>query len=235
MEKILAFDIWGEYGHFRKIYTTTSPLTYSVPTRTSLTGLIGAIAGLEKENYLSLSSKKQEKIAIGLNKPVKKVRISENLIKTESDFKKMNEINNRTQIRFEFLKDPSFRIYFTHSEEDLYQKLKRLLSEHKCIYTPCLGLSEHIASFSFVGEFESETIITGEKTDIRTVIPEAKLNEIVFKDGLEYISEKQPIEMDEDRCVLEYDNVIFERRARPISASVKEYCKVSNGDNIVFL
>jgi CRISPR-associated protein Cas5h len=235
MNKILAFDVWGDYGHFRKIYTTTSPLTYSIPTRTSLTGLIGAIAGLDKESYLSYSSKKQEKIAVGLNAQVKKIRMAENLLKTAGGFNDMNNIKNRTQIRFEFLKDPSFRIYFTHSDKELYDNVKNLISEHKCIYTPCLGLSELIASFRYIGEFDYEIVNSGSEAEIITAIPESKINKINFQDGLEYISEKQPIEMDEDRCVLEYDNVVFERRAGSISASVKEYCRLSNGDNIVFL
>jgi len=235
MDKLLVFDVWGDYGHFRKIYTTTSPLTYSIPTRTSLTGLIGAIAGLDKESYLSYSSKDKEKIAVGLNNQVNKVRMAENLIKTESDFKKMNRIHNRTQIRFEFLKEPSFKVYFTHSDKKFYEKVKSLLSEHKCVYTPCLGLSELIANFRYEGEFDYETINSGEEAVFNTAIPESKLNKIDFQDGLEYISEKQPIEMDEDRCVLEYDNVIFERRAKSISASLKDYCLLNNGDNIVFL
>lgn len=235
MNKILAFDIWGDFGHFRKIYTTTSPLTYSVPTRTSLTGVIGAIAGLDKDNYLSYSSKEREKIAVGLNNQVKKVRLAENLIKTESNFRNMNEIKNRTQIRFELLKDPSFRVYFTHSDEELYIKVKDLISEHKCIYTPCLGLSEFIANFKYIGEFDYELVKSGEVTDINTVIPESKIQNIDFKQNMEYTSEKQPLEMDEGRCVTEYDNIIFERRAKPISAGVTEYCKLSNGENIVFL
>nr|WP_245323549.1 type I-B CRISPR-associated protein Cas5b [Methanomicrobium sp. W14] len=232
---MLAFDIWGEYGHFRKIYTTTSPLTYSVPTRTSLAGLIGAIAGIDKDEYLKFSSKSCENLAVGLNSPVEKVRIPENLIKTESDFKKMHCITNRTQIRFEFLKNPSFRVYFAHSDKKLYEKVKSLLSGHKCIYTPCLGISEHIASFKFVGEFEYETVTSGEKATLHSVIPESKVIKLDFQDSLEYISERQPVEMDEDRCVLEYDNVVFERCAKPISASVKDFCKLGSGDNIVFL
>ena len=48
-KEILIFDISSEYGHFRKFNTTTSPLTYSIPTRTAVVGIIGAILGLERE------------------------------------------------------------------------------------------------------------------------------------------------------------------------------------------
>lgn len=49
MDKMLVFDVWGDYAHFRRFYTTTSPLSFPIPPRTALCGLIGAIIGLEKE------------------------------------------------------------------------------------------------------------------------------------------------------------------------------------------
>ena len=51
-EKYLVFDISASYGHFKKPYTTTSPLTYSIPTRTAVTGIIAAMLGLGKEEHL---------------------------------------------------------------------------------------------------------------------------------------------------------------------------------------
>ena len=46
---ILIFDISSEFGHFRKYNTTTSPLSYSIPTRTAVAGILGAILGMERE------------------------------------------------------------------------------------------------------------------------------------------------------------------------------------------
>ena len=45
-KELLIFDIRGEYGHFRKYNTTTSPLTYSIPTRTAIAGILGAILAI---------------------------------------------------------------------------------------------------------------------------------------------------------------------------------------------
>ena len=72
VDQVLVFDIWGEYAHFRKYYTTTSPLSYSLPTRTALTGLIGAITGFKKDEYLKHFTKDQAFIAVRLLKPIKK-------------------------------------------------------------------------------------------------------------------------------------------------------------------
>ena len=85
IERLLVFDVWGDYAHFRRFYTTTSPLTFPIPPRTAICGLIGAILGLEKTNneYLKYFKLKDAFIGLRLLKPVKKTIISENFIHTK--------------------------------------------------------------------------------------------------------------------------------------------------------
>jgi CRISPR-associated protein Cas5h len=49
--KVLVFDITSDYAHFRKPYTTTSALTYSVPPRTAIVGLVGNIIGVKSGGF----------------------------------------------------------------------------------------------------------------------------------------------------------------------------------------
>ncbi len=86
-----------------RIYTTSSPLTYSFPPRTALSGLIGAIVGFDKEDYFRHFLRKDAKIGCKILEPIKKVRIGENLINTKIAVK-MHLIKNRNQIRLEFVK-----------------------------------------------------------------------------------------------------------------------------------
>lgn len=234
MDKVLVFNIWGEYAHFRKYYTTTSPLSYSIPPRTAVTGFIGAILGLGKEKYLKHFTKKQAFIAVRLLNPIKKVRISENLIDTEN-VKRMHLIKNRTQIRFEFIKNPKYRLYFYHTDEGLYALTKNLLADHKSIYTPYLGISEHIANFEFIGEMNIQKSFSEDFVKVDSVIPEDPTNKIGFETNLEYFSETMPIEMDFDRTVVEYKNIMFERNGHRIKAKLKEFWELDNGERIVFM
>lgn len=246
--KVLIFDVWGDYAHFRKIYTTTSPLTYSIPTRTSLCGLISAIIGLSKENndYLNYFHLNQAKIGLKIVNPIKKVNISENLIHTkDAKGPGMNLISKRAQIRFEFVKDPKYRIYFWHNDESLYTKLNKNLSNHKTKYTPCLGLSENIANFEYVGEIEA---VKKDKNDsfiqIHSVIPMGKIekeNGINFKiTDREYFKEAIPIEMNIDRVIKKYGDILYEKSGNPIEVKFTEpYYEINykNGtrENIVFV
>ncbi len=120
---LLIFDIKGEYGHFRKYNTTTSPLTYSIPTRTAIVGILGAILGMEREIRDSqypegaepvqeFFSKEKAGIAVQIINPVKKENIGFNLINTKKSFYDLTRAG-RTQVNFELLKFPHYRIYLS--------------------------------------------------------------------------------------------------------------------------
>lgn len=234
MTRVLVFEIWGEYGHFRKHYTTTSPLTFSIPSRTALTGLVGAVIGLSKEEYLGRFRREEAHLGVRLMAPVKKVRFAENLIDTKKAGKMMNEIKSRTQIQYEFLKDPHFRIYFVHDDPEVQETARDLLSAHCSVYTLCLGLSEHIADFAYVGEFEAEEK-QAEAVEIHTAIRSDEIENLVFEPGRQYITEIMPAEMGEDRTVVDYPEVIFERNGNPIRAEGARYWELEDGEHITFL
>lgn len=232
MEKVLIFDVWADYAHFKKPYTTTSPITYSIPSRTTLTGLLGAILGIEKnKNNVELSP---EEISIGLKilKPIKKVMVGHNLIDTKTA-KYMAQMKNRTQIKFEYIKEPRYRIYVSGGK--YYDELRRFLENHESSYTLSLGLAQCLANFEYIGEVEG-TLKEG-SCEIDSVLPLEGLhpNQVEIKDGLELFSDRFAKKMKEDREVLEYSDVLFERNGKPVSIKEIEYLELSNGENIKFL
>jgi len=233
MTRVLVFEVWGEYGHFRKHYTTTSPLTFSIPSRTALTGLLGAIIGLSKEKYLGRFRRNRAHIGVRLMAPVKKIRFSENLIDTDNA-SKMNEIKNRTQIQYELLKGPRFRVYFAHDNPDIQGAARELLSKHCSVYTPCLGLSEHIANFAYIGEFEAVER-PSEEAEIHTAVRSDEVGNLIFEPGRQYITEIMPVEMADDRTVTDYSEIIFERNGRSILAKDARYWELEDGEHITFL
>lgn len=237
--KCLVFDIYGDYGHFRKFYTTSSPLTFSIPPRTSISGIIAAIIGLDKNEYLQYFFKESAKIAIKINTPINKGRISYTLIDTKkcrsnSGITYLNEINGRTQVTFEILKNPCYRIYFCHEDEYIYSKVKSYLEKGKNYYTISMGLSEFIADYTYIGEIDIEYIYNKEFVLIDTVINFDENIEIEFENGKEYFKDTIQNEMNEDRIVTEYTKILFERQGLPIKCKM-DYYQGSGGEKIVFL
>ncbi|MDP4146888.1 MAG: type I-B CRISPR-associated protein Cas5b [Bacillota bacterium] len=232
--KCLVFDIWGEYGHFRKFYTTSSPLTFSIPPRTTICGIIAAIIGLDKEEYLKHFTKDKANIAIQLNSPVNKTRISYNLINTKTA-KMYSKIKDRTQVTYEILKNPSFRVYVNHTDMEIYERLKDFLEKKKNYYTISMGLSQLIAEFKYLGEIDVEAKTnSNDFVDIKTALAFDEKLEIEFEAGKEYFKDTMPNEMNEDRVVTEYNKVLFERNGLPIRCKCNYYLG-NEGERIVFL
>ncbi len=123
MKSVLVFDLWGDLGHFKKPYTTTSPLSFAFPPRPTIAGIISAIVGLGKNEYPRFFLRKDAAIGLRLLNPVKKIRISHNLIDTKRA-KLFSKIKQRTQIRQEYVKDPRYRIYFQHKKAEIFSRLR---------------------------------------------------------------------------------------------------------------
>lgn len=233
IEKVLVFDVWGDYAHFRKIETTTSPLTYSIPTGTSLLGLVSAMVGLERDSYYEIFSSKNTRYAIRIINPIKKVRINLSLIDTKKglylwDIKK----NPRTLIPFEFLKNSRYRIYFWTEHSGIYKKLKLFLERHQSFYTPYLGISELIANFEYVREFDDIEMRKG-NAELHTVLRKDKANFIV-EEGKRYGLERIPLFMDNNRVVREYADIIFELNGKSLRISETEFYKIGS-ENVSFI
>jgi CRISPR-associated protein Cas5h len=224
--KLLAFDVLGDYGHFRKFYTTSSPLTFSVMPPTAVYGLLGAILGLSNEDnqYLNVLNARTVKLAIQVLRPVRKAMIGINHINTKTGFWALRtSANPRTQIRMEVLQEPGFRLYVHLKDETLFRKLRDMVSAHESVYTPCLGLSEMIAEIRYYGEGEAHPVenIGSVFCEVHSLIPAALLNNrsIRLEPGLQLLKEKMPINMSQEREVEQYTYFVFDRTGKPVQLS----------------
>ena len=237
--KMLVFDIWADFGHFRKYYTTSSPLTFSFPPPSAVAGMLGAITGSNKEHYLQDFSLDNMQLGIRLLNPVRKVRLGINLINTKDNYWQPIRKGNhepRTQIRTEFLHNPAFRIYVHHRDEMLFNKLIDSIKRHYTYYTLSMGLSELLADFRWVGLYEGE-LKSPDSDEIVSVIPEKYLTNqnLVLEAGRRYFKERIPIYMTPERIVESYDNVILETEGKflRIGNKTKEQIVVlENGDKV---
>lgn len=248
--EVLVFDIESEYGHFRKFNTTTSPLTYSIPTRPALAGLLGAILGIERElaagkfkagatPLSDLFSKETTGIAVQLLHPVNKVNIAFNLLDTEKSGASFFNIKQRTQVEFELLKNPSFRI-FVGTDNGLFNELCQRVKSGSTHFTPYLGLSQFTATIRYRGVQAVSDLKAGESTEVITAV---NLNEadrddpVQFNYGsdFKYTSDTMPVEMKSDRQVVEYAEVIIETNGNSVYIKSDRIRRVEGFGNILFL
>lgn len=231
-EKLLAFDIWGDYGYFRRGYTTTSTITYPFPSRTSIAGLISSILGIERDGYYDIFSENNSKIGLRILNPINKINLNFNYINTKASFSLADiKKNPRVQVQAEFLKDVKYRIYVSLNDKQLMEQLFDLLNNHKSIFTPCLGISECLADFKLVyDEFINVKPIYGENIDINSVI--LKENKIDIEPGKDYGIIKSPGFMDNERRVLKFLEYYYEKNGKTIKIKNGDYYKIGE-ENIV--
>jgi len=236
--RTVVFDIYGDLGHFKKFYTTSSPLTFSFPPPPTVRGMLGAIIGADKENYLQVFSHEKCKLAIRILSPISKIRMGLNHINTKGNYWipiKKGSHEARTQIRTEFVKNPAYRIYVSHEDKEIFDQLVQNIMAHKTVFTLSLGLSELLADFKFVDVKEFVQSDKGYK-DIATVIPMNRIENygIQFEEGKKYFKEKMAIEMNQDRVVELYEDVLFEIQGKTIRAFTSYCWEDDSGEHIIF-
>jgi CRISPR-associated protein Cas5h len=229
--KVLAFDIFGDYAHFRKYYTTSSPLTFSFPPPPTIAGILGAIYGTDKETneYLTIFGHQQCQVSLRILSGIKKARIGINLVETKSSPKSFH-----TQIRTELVKDPRYRIYVAHQNPKIFDALCGFVYDHKTIFTVSFGLSELLADFVYRGIFQTYPIAHDQFVELMTPASAVNIEEIEFEEGKKYFKEKMPIEMNTERIVKSYQDIVFESKGNTIKAKLKTCYQLENGDMIAF-
>jgi len=242
--KVIVFDIGAPFGHFRVPYTTTSPVTLPIPPKTAIAGMIGAIIGLDKDEYLKYFSAENFKVAIRVLNPINMLHINENFInvKVAKFFGRMVLGKaNRTRINIEFLKNPKFRLYIWHGRNELYDNLKKQLEKHRSYYTLTMGLSECIANYEYKGEHILSMVENNhdDMVSLHSVLPLSNFNAIVnnFKLGSvkRYLKVRLPVELSVERELIKTEDVLIERDGKTVDVKLGSFYHIEGMDDNVVL
>jgi CRISPR-associated protein Cas5h len=247
LNKLLIFDVWAPFAYFRKGFTTTTALTYPFIPRSAIEGLVGAIIGLRSEEYPETLWR--AKIAVRLMNTVKKTPFS--MMHTHVDAWKefatylktgsmhISPDKFRARVKVEFLEDPKFRIYFSHTS-DVQENVMEKLRKHETVFTPYLGTSSMIANFEYLGEHSYAAVLAEEPVHVSSVIPFVKnAPKIHIEDGLTYAFEQNiPIHITASREVTGYFDAAYSPLGSRIKVSGVEVQAIETDqgqENVIFL
>lgn len=232
--KVLNFEIYADFAHFRPYYTTSSPTTYTMLPPTTLYGIIGAILGFGKEEYNEILIKNGTRIGIGIKNEVKKISLSMNLINTKGNYwvpTRKNTNGPRTPTKFEFLKDVCYSIFVTMEDEKMLEDLMKRVKNHTPHYTISLGLASLIADIKYIKFGEIEKIQTSDYIDVVTAINIEELNgttAINLTKEITYAKERFVKKFGENREPEEYVDVLYSLKAEDLSVKINNAYKLEN-------
>jgi len=199
--KVCIFQIKGQFAHWRKWFTTTSPLTYSFPPRTAVIGLIGAILGIDRvqDKVPEVFPIKKTHVAVCPLSPIRKDRLPENWRQTPVSVKggkidktALSKFNEGFQANLEIIRNPCYRIIFWHKELSLMDDLIKRLKDKRWVYPPYLGILGFLANV----EFEAEDEVEEQKADrieLHSILPLSKTSaqQVDLSDAESFIREER--------------------------------------------
>lgn len=237
---LLIVSVKGKFAHFRKFYTNSSSLSYSIPPRTAIAGLLAAIMGYERDSYYDIFSRKNLNVAVKKEKGVRKVMQTLNYIKATSS-KNILEPSEHTQIPTEIIigdEGACYTIYINHKDKNIMDELEYRIKNNKYVFAPYLGAAPFNCVLSFVERTQAEVIKNMKEVYISTPINSdyiIKGSIDIFENELKLLKERMPGEFLEGREIGEAFSYVYDENGHPLKLKVNgEYVRLQN-ENIVFM
>ncbi len=240
--KVYIFDISGRYAHFRKFYTNSSSLSYLVPPRTVIAGLIAGLLGLpserftnnEKETYYEKFNSENFLIAVSLKTQIRKMMQTVNYCFTKTQNKEIS-FSKHSQIPLEILtaqneKELRYRVYFSfiqNEDKSKFEKGIELIKNNRFIYPPYLGLSEFLASVNYIDTGKTSPLKEPPEK-LHSVCRLEYIKDFKIESDVKYLSERMPTGFTNQRNPLPPKVYLVEVNGKPIYAKYSESALLYN-------
>jgi CRISPR-associated protein Cas5h len=159
--ELTNFRLSGRFAHFLRAGASASGLSYPVPPRTVIMGILGAVLGIPKDEpqivlepaNIAISGRLPKthwhRAKLRKDPPASLPRVVKKTQKLE-----INTTPEKATLIFqEWLFNPSYTIWVS-IPEPYYAELKRRLKKRQWHFTPFLGLSEMLAEIEYLGTNE---------------------------------------------------------------------------------
>ncbi len=152
--EVLQIDVGGKLAHFRKYYANNTAMSFSIPPRTTIMGMLAGMLGRPRDSYYEEFASERIRIGIRVMKPIKKTFHRLNLLKIvgKGDF---DGSNGRIQTPFEIVTGPDisrdmvvYRLFVSchESGSETFNALKQALLERQFQYALTFGTANFTAS-----------------------------------------------------------------------------------------
>lgn len=247
---IFSFHLKGKMAHFRRFYSNSSALTYTIPPRTTVCGIVAGLMGYERDSYYEEFSLENCNITVSLNSQIKKIMQKMNLlmIKGTNDLNGSKE--NHSQVPTEFLipqnireEEIDYKAWINFKQLNTQKQFENLLLEEKNCYRTnaiscALGLAHNVGRFEYEGIYSGEGCSDKNSVSINSALSVDNITKIDQEtDQLSLIVEELPLEFDTKRSLTNNGKkrILFSRTGIPVRLIVKDYIQLETGENICWM
>ena len=221
--QIVEFAYYGRFGHFLRAEATANALTYPIPPRPTLMGLVGCVMGFRKDESQMLLCDAE----FAVHGPAPDVFWHKANMRKElpnavpSSIKKSDKgssaAEKNTRIPQEILWNPRYSVYASLPDEFHSQFVDRI-RERRWHFNPCLGLSELFAQIDFISNSEGTNLSEGEyAVDSAVNMNRGELvASIARSNQLAVHKIRMPRSVTSDR-VFSHENYLIERGGRSLT------------------
>ncbi|RMG10479.1 MAG: type I-B CRISPR-associated protein Cas5 [Planctomycetota bacterium] len=220
--RVVAFDVSGPWGLFRKPYAPLSPVSFPFPPPPTVLGLVGSICGFSKEECLSAVGWEEARVAVSLLAPARTVAVGLNLLNTKDGtdrYFRPHKDACRMQIPHEFLRDPAYRLHVALGPA-AGERLEEQLRAGRTVYTPVLGPANCLAEVRFVAAGEPEPAPQG--VPVGSVVPLREGVHVDYEQQRPYLRARVPAAMEPGRRVTRYQEIVCALDGQPLAVEGAE-------------
>lgn len=190
--QVLIIELEGKLAHFRKYFANNTAMSYSLPPRSTLMGMIAAIMGLERDSYYTLLDARHLRLGAGIISPLKKSFHRLNYLKIENA-SQFRGNNDHIQVPVEVLsalhparEQLCYRLYVAPGEEGqsferLHQHLLARGGPHYALSFGAAPFAAHLRHWEVqeAGSREADQ----HPVDIHSAIPADQVEEVIIPPG----------------------------------------------------
>lgn len=240
IKKLVNLRLTGKFAQFRKFYTNSSSLSYFIPPRTVVCGMLASILEIPRNEYYELFSPSQCAISIIIESPLKKVMQSMNYLHGLGNA----HIHSQCKLEMVFSKDVpqiTYQIYIASLTNEFSKTLDEIVTrtqQHQLGYGVYFGQRQFKADVEYVDSFsEIEYLETSDRIDSLCRNDHVvALEEQQFNKNLVIVSDQMPIHMKEIknqnlRETVEVAQIVYEQDGQSMIGKFQDCYKI--GGNII--
>jgi len=239
-EHAVRFKLSGRFAHFLIAEGGASAPSYPVPPRTSLLGLCGAVLGMAKDQPqvllgdANLTVLGPSPLRFWHTANLRKDPPSPLASEVKRNSKGSSSHQRNTRLAMEYLIDPSYEV-IAALPAAYHAEFEQRLADRAWHFSPCLGLSEHLANLEWISSSKINPLPVG-KHLIQGAFPrnaaeiDLEAGEI---NGCDLIALRMPKAVDEFRNFT-HEPYWIERAGSPVPVKTSQAVQAA-GVNLIWM